>query len=157
MANGTLNSKLVICNIPTTNSEAARKFYGTLLGSDAFAPAPNDADSYFQPISPDGIDLTITRRYDDNESWTCYFAVDSLDRAIEELSGLGGKIVHEPATVAGAKGEREVGRFAVMLDPDQNHVGLMEVQDEEAQSYFGLGGERALRPEQQKAIKQTGA
>jgi predicted enzyme related to lactoylglutathione lyase len=143
-----IKSKLVICNIPTTNSDAAQRFYGALLGGGEFAPAPNKADSFYRPISRDGIDLTITRRHDDHESWTCYFAVENLDRAIEELSSAGGEIVVKPQAVASASGDGEVGRTAVMLDPDKNHVGLIELTDDDAQQYFGLRESRELRAEQ---------
>jgi predicted enzyme related to lactoylglutathione lyase len=156
MATAELRAKLVFCNVPTVNSDAALRFYGTLLGSEDFVPAPNRPDSYFRPISPDGIDLTINRRYEDTESWTCYFAVDSLDRAIEELRGIGGEVVSEPSSVPSAGGNGEIGRFAVMLDPDRNHVGLIELRDEAAQQYFGLRERQPLRPEQREALSRGG-
>lgn len=143
-----LRSKLVICNIPTVNSDAAMKFYGTLLGGGEFAPAPNKEDSYYRPISPDGIDLTITRRYEEQESWTCYFAVDDLDRAFEELVGAGAEVKLEPKSVAAAGGEGDVGRMAIVLDPDKNSVGLLELTNAGAQKYFGLDARRELRAEQ---------
>jgi hypothetical protein len=43
-----------------------------------------------------------------------------------------------------------------MLDPDRNHVGLIELQDEQAQRYFGLREERSLRKEQRDALASGG-
>ena len=144
-----LRSKLVICNIPTVDSDAAMKFYGTLLGGGEFAPAPNKEESYYQSISPDGVDLTITKRHEEQEGWTCYFAVDDLERALEELQGAGAKVIQEIKSVDAAGGEGDVGRMAIVLDPDKNSVGLLEVTDAGAKKYFGVDQRRELRPEQQ--------
>jgi predicted enzyme related to lactoylglutathione lyase len=147
MADAQLKSKLVMCNVPTVDSEKSRRFYSALLGSEDFVRAPKtDVETYYQPISRDGIDLSITQRYDDNESWTCYFAVEDVERSIEELSSYGAEVVHKPQEVPSAE-DSEIGRFAVVLDPDRNHVGLIELRPD-AQKYFGLGESRELRPEQ---------
>ena len=143
-----LRSKLVICNIPTVDSDAAMKFYGTLLGGGDFARAPNKEESYYRPISPDGVDLTITKRHEEQEGWTCYFAVDDLERALEELQGAGAKVIQEIMSVDAARGEGDVGRMAIVLDPDKNSVGLLEVTDAGAKKYFGVDQRRELRPEQ---------
>jgi predicted enzyme related to lactoylglutathione lyase len=148
MAAAGIRSKLVICNIPTVDTEAAQKFYGTLLGGGEFAPAPNREESYYRPISPDGIDLTITKRYEELESWTCYFAVDNLERTLEELREAGAEVKLKPTSVAGAGAKGDVGRMAIVLDPDKNSVGLLELTDSGAQKYFGLDERRELRAEQ---------
>ncbi len=66
MATRQLNAKLVMCSIPTTNSAAAQQFYNTLLGGDDFARTLNgQIESYYRPISKDGLTLTITARQTD--------------------------------------------------------------------------------------------
>jgi predicted enzyme related to lactoylglutathione lyase len=137
-----LKSKLILCNVPTSDSSAAQAFYGALLGADDFLKAPNEEESYTLPLSQDGVDLNITRRYDDQERLTCYFAVDDLDEALRVAEENGGKLMVEPRTVpideqsakllaASQRGRVEVGdsvgRMAVVLDPDGNHVGLMQL------------------------------
>jgi predicted enzyme related to lactoylglutathione lyase len=158
-----LKASLVLCNVPTADSIQARAFYNSLLGVGEFAPTPNEdvAESYFAPISDDGIDLTITSRYDDSERLTCYFAVEDLNAAITELTAAGGRLAVPPRTVSagseraqrlrrargGARGSEfgpSVGTMAVMLDPDGNHVGLMQIQEEAARRHFRAG--RFARP-----------
>lgn len=164
MPKARLRASLVLCNVPTTNSEAAQKFYGLLLGTD-FARAPNeDVESYFAPISEDGIDITITQRYVDEERLTVYFAVDDLAQTLAELQDAGGEVVvapqpvtiserasniyRETARLEGYDVGGAVGTMAVVLDPDRNHVGLMQL-DESAQSHFRVGNhQRALGRDQ---------
>jgi len=153
-----LKASLVLCNVPTTNSDAARRFYGRLLGVDTgeFARGLNDrVESYFIPLSEDGIDLTITQRFTDEERLTCYFAVENLDAALAELTETEAKVVAEPQQIyvgpERAKrffqkaAERQgltvgdsIGRLAVLLDPDGNHVGILELE-EVAQAHFKVG------------------
>src|SRR4051812_48777213 len=97
-----LKANLILCNVPTTNSDAARRFYARLLGIDVddFARGLNDeVESYFIPISNDGIDLTVTQRFVDEERLTCYFAVDDLQATLRDLSEFQGKVVAEPRPV----------------------------------------------------------
>lgn len=151
-----LRASLIICNVPTTNSDAARRFYGALLGSNDFARGLNDeVESYFLPISEDGIDLTVTQRFDDQERLTCYFAVDDLARTVQELSSLDGRVVvserrvkigperalrffREFAKREGLEVGDSIGTMTVMLDPDGNHVGLMQLEPI-AQKHFKVG------------------
>src|SRR5215210_6913943 len=136
-----LKAQLVLCNVPSVDTGAATRFYGALLGSD-FARGLNDeVESYFQPISKDGIDMTVTQRFDDQERMTCYFAVDDLEATLKELQELGGEVEVDPRPVslsrrarkyreeakkAGFKVGDTVGRMAVLLDPDKNHVGIIQ-------------------------------
>jgi len=153
-----LKASLILCNVPTTNSDAARRFYATLLGVDVddFARGLNDAvESYFVPISDDGVDLTVTQRYVDEERLTCYFAVEDLAGTLEALRDSHGKVVVEPQSVkvgperarrfyeeaakrAGVTVGDTVGTMSVLLDPDGNHVGLMQLE-EFAQAHFKVG------------------
>jgi predicted enzyme related to lactoylglutathione lyase len=132
-----LKSKLIICNVPTANTDAARKFYGALVGVDEFERAPTkEVESYFQQISEEGIDLRITeRQHDRDHNWTCFFAVDDVERAVKELSEAGGEVAAEPRELDTERGS--AGRFAVVLDPDRNAVGLVEVNPE-SRPYFRL-------------------
>jgi predicted enzyme related to lactoylglutathione lyase len=148
MAARQLNAKLIICSIPTKNSAAAQKFYDTLLGGQDFARSLNDRfESYYRPISQDGLTLSISARRDDREPITCFFAVDDLDATVSQLETAGGKLVVKPSAVpisgppeakrvfddsiGKAQGQPSItaGRFATMLDPDGNYLGLMELDD----------------------------
>jgi predicted enzyme related to lactoylglutathione lyase len=144
MATRQLNAKLVICSIPTTNSAAAQQFYNTLLGGEDFARTLNgQIESYYRPISKDGLTLTITARQNDRESLTCFFAVDDLAETVEQLKAAGGEVVvtatplavsaPESATeafaevVKGQQAPSTAGEFVGMIDPDGNYLGLMQL------------------------------
>jgi predicted enzyme related to lactoylglutathione lyase len=147
MANLHLKAKLVICNVPTKNSAAARKFYDTLFGGNDFARSLNDKiESYYRPISQDGLTLAVGARQEPREPITCYFAVDDLDTTVHELEAVGGKVVVKstPMPISGppaaikifddankAKGVQSshvAGHMATMLDPDGNYIGLLQLQ-----------------------------
>jgi predicted enzyme related to lactoylglutathione lyase len=148
MATQQLNAKLVFCSVPTKNTEAAQKFYDTLLGGEDFARSLNDkVESYFRPISQDGLTLSITPRYDEREPITCFFAVDDLKKTVSQLEAAGGKVVVN-STEMPASGPPQAlmaaqeiepatnwGQFVTMLDPDGNYLGLMQLE-ESAQSTF---------------------
>jgi predicted enzyme related to lactoylglutathione lyase len=156
MATALLKAKLILVNVPTVNSDDARNFYNTLLGSEDFVRAPNDTvESYFRPLSEDGINLTLTRRYDDRETFTPYFAVHNLDEAIEELTKAGGELIVKPLEVQNTSEGRRgmVGRMVQMLDPDRNPVGLMEL-DESVHGAFRWGTfQRSLQPDQVEGLE----
>lgn len=151
-----LKAKLVICNVPSTNFEKARRFYSALFGSDDFVRGPNrKVESYNRPLSPDGIDLSITQRYDDREGFTCYFAVNNLGNAIEMLREAGGTVVTEPTRIPAPDGRALMGTMAVMLDPDGNHVGLIQL-DKRAHGHFRLGVyQRPLQPDQVEGLEEA--
>jgi predicted enzyme related to lactoylglutathione lyase len=129
-------AKLIMCNVSSTDPMRAQRFYATLLGDLEFVRSPNPAvEQYYTPISDDGIDLTITTRKSDIERVTPYFAVDNLSAAIKELEQLGGTLLWPKE---GSEGKLKVGQTVVMLDPDGNHVGLMQVATA-AHHHFRLG------------------
>ena len=156
MAEVKLKAKLVICNVPSKDFDKARRFYSALLGSDDFVRGPNRAvESYNRPLSPDGIDLAITERYDAREGFTCYFAVNNLDQTIEMLSELGGSVVSKPADIPAPDGRERMAQMAVMLDPDGNHVGLVQLGGL-AHGHFRIGQfQRPLEPDQVEGLKLT--
>jgi predicted enzyme related to lactoylglutathione lyase len=89
----------------------------------------------------------------DNFSITCYFAVDNLNATLSQLEKEGGVVVCEPFTLTiapevfdeyeaklkantdlyGTKVERDIGRSAIIQDPDGNYLGLTELRP---QAYF---------------------
>lgn len=156
MVTSRLKASLIICNIPAHRTEASRRFWGSLLGIDEFARGLNPGvESYFAPISEDGIDLNITQRFDELEGVALYFAVENLDETVLELEGLGGerktevltvkigpdeakRAYEEDAKAAGFKVGDSIGTMVVMLDPDRNTVGLIQLE-EHARPHFRVG------------------
>lgn len=152
-------AKLIFVNAPTRDSEMSRKFYGSLFGAEfAHGFNPNVA-GWWTPLEA-GIDFNITMRYDDRERLTPYFAVDDLEASIKQLEEVGGRCVVAPREVVLGPDEarkfyeeklradnvefdgevKTVARMAIVLDPDLNHLGLMQVQPF-ARMHYGLDEE----------------
>lgn len=159
--NRQLHAKLVICHVPTHNSANAQKFYNTLFGGDDFARSLNDKiESYYRPIHQDGLTLTIATRQEQREPVTCYFAVDNLDDTVRQLVAAGGKVVVNstplppsgpPQAIAAAQHVQPstiMGRFATMLDPDENYIGLIQL-DASVQSKFNAQPAQRMLSQQQ--------
>jgi predicted enzyme related to lactoylglutathione lyase len=173
MANRQLNAKLVICNVPTHNSAAARQFYNTLLGGHDFARSLNSGiESYYRPISQDGLTLTIGTRQEPREPITCFFAVDNLEETVSQLVAAGGKVIvnsrafsvsgppeamnvfeeaqqAQPSSQAQPSGQQaqpssSAGSFATMLDPDGNYLGLMQMDSSTQQLFNAQPEQRVL-------------
>ena len=155
MANQQLKAKLVICHVPTKNTAAAQKFYNTLFGGQDSARSLYDKhESHYRPIDQDGLTMSIADRQNDREPITCYFAVDNLDATVSQLTAAGGKVVvsatpmpvsgppsavkvfHDAQAATHAQAPTTAGRFATMLDPDGNYLGLMELESS-LQAHFG--------------------
>jgi predicted enzyme related to lactoylglutathione lyase len=154
-----LRAKLVFYDVPAANVDQSRRFYAALLGSEP-APAPlgrKDHHEYFQPISPDGIDLTLHQKRDQNppDIPIAFFAVDNLEAARKQLEELGGKVVHGPVDIPlpqGRGGElfaqsakeanqvvgHRLGQAYTMIDPAKNPLGIVQLEGP-AQRYFRVG------------------
>src|SRR2546423_2011520 len=93
-------AKLIQCNVPSTNIRKSRAFYQVLFSDHDFARSlTDDIESYHQPVSADGIQLTIPPRQAENEQPMCYFAVDNLDATLSSLERNGGTVLREPFTL----------------------------------------------------------
>jgi predicted enzyme related to lactoylglutathione lyase len=170
-----LKAKVVFYDVPASDLDASRKFYGALLGTDEFAPSPTErVKALFRPISADGIDMTLHQKADRPDDPPdvpiTYFAVDSLAEAQRELESLGGKVVHPPtdiplptgkalenyqraAKAARHKVGKRIGQALLMLDPDENPLGLVELEAHAA-FYFRAGPyHHPLRADQVEGLK----
>ena len=173
MVNSHLSASLIICNIPAHDTKESRRFWGSLLGIEEFARGLNPGiESYFAPISEDGIDLNITQRQQELEGVGLYFAVDNLEETVRRLEELGGKIQYGPAPVAigPEEAKREyvkdskaaghdvgdsVGTMVVMLDPDRVTFGLIQLADN-AREHFRVGvSHRPLELDQLESFEKA--
>jgi predicted enzyme related to lactoylglutathione lyase len=135
VSNGT-GSQLVFCNVPARDTSPLLKFYATMLGIDPGTFVHNKhspVDQYETPVTASGIDLLITRRYDNREVTTTYWAVPDIKAAIQELTeNQGGELVSGPTNMP------DGSVTAALLDPEGNYVGLVQLADH-AEEYFGVG------------------
>jgi len=169
-----LKGKLVFYDVPASDLENSGKFYAALLGSE-LARTPNPKQKgLFHPLSADGIDITIhsRRKQDPPDIPTAYFAVADLDAAIRELEAAGGKRAYEPTDIPLPTGEglkryraqakrsghdvgKRIGRGAVMRDPDDNPVGLVQLEGHAAY-YFRAGQfQPSIRADQAEGVEQA--
>jgi len=169
-------AKLIQCNVPSQNIRKSRAFYGLLFDHQDFARSLTDEiESYHLPISTDGIQLTISPKQAVNEQITCYFAVDNLDATLTALEQNGGTVVREPFTldisadafpgyreqvkqnhnVRADQFKSDVGRCAIVKDPDGNLIGLTQLA-EQAHWLFKYGAFSAKIDADQVAQHQRG-
>ena len=171
MPSAHLQGKLVFYDVPATNLANTRKFYAALLGTElADIPNPKEKGA-FHPLSADGLELTIhpRRKQDPPDIPTAYFAVADLAAAMKQLTAAGGKEAYPPhdiplptgdalkkyrleAKKAGQEVGKRIGQGAVMLDPDKNPVGLVQLEGHAA-FYFRAGAfHTPLRADQLAAV-----
>jgi hypothetical protein len=127
-----------------------------LLGGDAFVQnVKSPIPQYQEALTGDGVDLTITQRQDTRDVTAAYWAVPNVDEMVDQLMKQGGEVATRVDTPDG-------GRTALMLDPEGNFFGLIQLP-EDAHEYFQVGefgaeseDELNRRREQLKAAVERG-
>ena len=112
--------------LSTTDLEAAKKFYGSVLGWKDYSVGPEESGYYTMP-ERDGKPLAGMMTQMDGEKamgvpphWNTYVCVKSADDAAKKAAGLGAMVVVEPMDVM------DVGRMAVFLDPEGAGICVWE-------------------------------
>ena len=102
----------------TSNPDAARRFYGAVLGWSAVeTQRSGDASSLFQV---EGKDVAGVRRSESANRWVPYVAVDSVDRTTAHALQLRASLVTAPFDIAGS------ARTSVIQDPVSGVIGLWQ-------------------------------
>ena len=106
----------------TTDVNAAKEFYGKLLGWT------------HEDMNPGGMDYTMSKAGDTEVAgimampaeagkmppmWGAYVTVDDVDASAEQAEALGGKLVMGPQDIP------DVGRFCVICDPQGAALSLI--------------------------------
>jgi predicted enzyme related to lactoylglutathione lyase len=131
--------------LATTDSGAAKKFYGALLGWE-FDDMPSGPDMIYSMSKVGG--QHVAGVFDIHgemngmpPSWTSYVAVEDADTAARKVTAAGGKLVKEPFDVF------DVGRMAVVQDPTgavlcvwqaRKHIGAGVLHDPGAMTWNEL-------------------
>ena len=101
--------------------DAAREFYGGLLGWSFTVATPPDAPGRYLVASLDGKDVAgLAEVAEGAASWSTYVAVDDADACAGKAVALGATLVQAPADVGTA------GRGAALRDPEGNDIRLWQ-------------------------------
>jgi predicted enzyme related to lactoylglutathione lyase len=107
--------------LSTRDMEAAKRFYGPLLGWTWF-DVPSAAGTYSLLRVEDRVVAGLHLSQQGPASWVCYVAVASADRVAARATELGGKVLAAPFDVVG------VGRMAFVEDPASARFALWEAR-----------------------------
>ena len=106
-------------DIPVTDMDQAQSFYSELFGWQiAELPGFEGYPMWQAPNQISGGGLAP--RSDDFSQPRSYVEVDSIDQAVEAAKSNGGAVVMEKSPIS------ETSWYAVISDPDGNHIGLYE-------------------------------
>ena len=114
--------------IPANNVEKLRKFYAGLFGwKIEKMPGPIEywtigtvpVDEKMTPLRP-GVNGGLYKKERPENKPVNYISVESIDKCVERVKALGGKIVQLKQEVPG------VGWIAVAVDPEGNQVAMLQ-------------------------------
>jgi predicted enzyme related to lactoylglutathione lyase len=112
----------------TTDTKAAEKFYGSVIGwraQDANHPGMEYAMFKAGDTPVAGL-MTLpedVRKMGARPGWIGYVAVDDVDASAAQVSEMGGTVHRPPADIPG------VGRFAIISDPQGSTIALFKGSD----------------------------
>ena len=111
--------------LSTHDTEKAAQFYGGLFGWSANITPSADGGEYTE-FRLDGVSaagmMAIRKEWGEvPPNWTVYFAVASLDAALDTANRLGATVAMAPMEVQG------VGRFALLRDPQGAYVYVIQI------------------------------
>ncbi|NYJ73855.1 VOC family protein [Allobranchiibius huperziae] len=115
----------VTCWVDTDQPDvdAAREFYGGLLGWSFTEAMPPGAPSRYVIAQRDGRDAAaIAGPTDGVARWNTYIAVDDVDGATARLAGLGAQVISPPADAGPG------GRNATLADPEGVQLRLWQAR-----------------------------
>ena len=107
----------------TRNAEAAKKFYGAILGWTCEGMPMPDGTYWVAKLggAPVGGIFTMSGPQFDGvpEHWFSYIAVDDVNVRVANLKAAGGAVIKEPFDVP------NVGRIAIVKDSNGAVLGMM--------------------------------
>lgn len=111
--------------LATTDSTAAKEFYGGLMGWQAI-DMPTEQDSYsFWQLNEKTVGAMYQMAKEPTEQgipphWICYASVENINNSLEKLKALGGSVSLGPYDVG------EAGRMAFVKDPQGASFALWQ-------------------------------
>jgi len=123
-----MDHTVVHFEIPADNVEKLKKFYAELFGwKIGKMPGPIDywtietvpVDEKTTPLRP-GVNGGLYKKERPANKPVNYISVESIDKYMEKVKALGGKIVQPKQEVP------NVGWIAIVLDPEGNQVAMLQ-------------------------------
>ena len=119
------HGRFIWYELMTTDLEAAKRFYGEVVGWTANA-TPMGAGAY-TILEADGAGVGGAVLLSDAHkaqgvppNWTGYICVDDCDAAAQKTTSLAGQVLNPPTDIPG------VGRFAIITDPHGAVTAIMK-------------------------------
>ncbi len=126
----------------SANPDKARDFYASVVGwtpkivaADDNSRPPAPGESAYTLFMANGSEQAGLSKYegkqptDPKPGWVTYIQVANVDDAVVQALKMGGKVLKAPADVD------NVGRLAIIQDPDGNSVGLYMPEPQEVASH----------------------
>ena len=127
------HGRFIWYELMTPDLEAAKRFYGQVVGWTAQSMAMDDGDAdhpdghVYTILEADGAGVGGAIPLSDEHNaqgvppnWTGYVCVDDCDAAAEKTKALGGAVMRPPTDIPGA------GRFAIIADPHGAVTAIMK-------------------------------
>lgn len=123
-----MDHTIVHFEIPANNVKKLRKFYAELFGwkiekslgpMDYWQIETVPVDEKMMPLRP-GVNGGLYKKERPENKPVNYISVESIEKYIEKVKALGGKIVQQKQEVPG------VGWIAVVLDPEGNQIAMLQ-------------------------------
>ncbi|CCF18503.1 Glyoxalase/bleomycin resistance protein/dioxygenase [Pseudorhizobium banfieldiae] len=122
------HGKFIWCELMTSDTEAAGRFYSSVLGWSLNAMPMGEGDAYYLFQIGEGdkcpgiggmMKIPTEMAGSMPPNWSGYVAVDDVDRTAREFAENGGTVHRQPEDIP------QVGRFAVVADPHGAVLNIM--------------------------------
>jgi uncharacterized protein len=119
--------RIVWHELMSTDAEAAKRFYSRLLGWEIEVWKPGEMD--YAMVMADGQGHGGFHQIEEGQNvpshWMAYVCVEDVDATVGQAERRGGKVLFGPMDIA------EVGRFAVIADPEGAAIAAFTPEGEE--------------------------
>lgn len=114
-----MGNPVIHAEIRSADPDATRAFFGELFGWTYPTEGAFPGYTFVETGVPNALFTAISPLQGDSDLVTFFVGVEDMDKAIDDATRLGGKVVQDPVSVPGVK-------FALIADPLGHVVGLAQ-------------------------------
>lgn len=114
-----MGNPVIHAEIRSADPDATRAFFGELFGWTYPTEGAFPGYTFVETGVPGALFTAISPLQGDSDLVTFFVGVEDMDKAIDDATRLGGKVVQEPVSVPGVS-------FALIADPLGHVVGLAQ-------------------------------